>query len=93
MMEEREDQGGERTVRENNDGETETVTLEKVTGRWNKDENEDTLTNINLNMKSGQLIAIIGPVGMLTPTCWMTRYPLWMLMWGNISFNTAFKDS
>ena len=63
MMEEREDQGGERTVRENNDGETETVTLEKVTGRWNKDENEDTLTNINLNMKSGQLIAIIGPVG------------------------------
>ena len=63
LLEEREDQGGGRTVTANNDGKADTVTLEKVTGKWNKDEKEDTLSNINMNMKSGQLIAIIGPVG------------------------------
>lgn len=63
LLQEREDQEGGRTIFEKNDNQTETVTLEKVTGKWNKDENEDTLTNINLNLKSGQLIAIIGPVG------------------------------
>ena len=63
LLEEREDQGGGRTVTANNDGKADTVTLDKVTGKWNKDENEDTLSNINMNMKSGQLIAIIGPVG------------------------------
>ena len=62
-MEEREDQGGGRSITANEDGENETVALEKVTGKWNKDENEDTLTNIDLSLKSGQLIAIIGPVG------------------------------
>ena len=63
LMEERDDQGGGRSITANEDGESETVTLEKVSGKWNKDENEDTLTNIDLSLKSGQLIAIIGPVG------------------------------
>ena len=63
MMEEREDQDRGRTVNTNNDDKTDTVTLENVTGKWNKDENEDTLSNINMNMKSGELIAIVGPVG------------------------------
>ena len=64
LMEERDDQGGgRRSITANEDGKSETVVLEKVTGKWNKDENEDTLTNIDLSLKSGQLIAIIGPVG------------------------------
>ena len=63
-MEERDDQGGgRRSITSNEDGESETVVLEKVTGNWNKDENEDTLTTIDLSLKSGQLIAVIGPVG------------------------------
>ena len=59
LLEEREEQGGGRTIAQKED----TVALENVTGKWKKDENEDTLTNINLNLKSGQLVAIIGPVG------------------------------
>ena len=63
LLQEREDQEGGRTIVTNDDNKNDTVTLEKVTGKWNKDENEDTLANINLNLKSGQLVAIIGPVG------------------------------
>ena len=63
LMEEREEQEGERDTFAQNDDNVDTVTMEKVTGKWKKDENEDTLTNINLNSKPGQLIAIIGPVG------------------------------
>jgi len=63
LMEEREEQEGERDTFAHDDANADTVTMEKVTGKWKKDENEDTLTNIDLNTKPGQLIAIIGPVG------------------------------
>ena len=38
------------------------VSLHKVTGRWRKEE-EDTLTEISMEVQPGQLAAIIGPVG------------------------------
>ena len=65
LMEEREEQGGERVTfaHGEDDEEKDTIILDKVTGKWRKDKNEDTLKNINLNTKPGQLIAIIGPVG------------------------------
>jgi len=63
LLQERDDQEGGRTVNQIKDNKSDTVLLEKVTGKWNMDESEDTLTNINLSLKSGQLVAIIGPVG------------------------------
>ena len=63
LLEEREEQSGGRIIAQKEENQPDTVALENVTGKWKKDENEDTLTNINLNLKSGQLVAIIGPVG------------------------------
>lgn len=37
--------------------------MENVCAQWNEELNEDTLENINLNIVSNQLIAVIGPVG------------------------------
>ena len=63
LLEEREEQGGGRIINQREENKPDTVVLENVTGKWKKDENEDTLKNINLNLKTGQLVAIIGPVG------------------------------
>ena len=63
MLEEREEQRCVRTISPKVESLANTVRLEKVTGKWTKDENQDTLTNINLNIKSGELVGIIGPVG------------------------------
>lgn len=49
-----------RTEGEKNRGE---ITLEKATARWQPSNQEATLRNINLEIKRGSLIAVIGPVG------------------------------
>ena len=63
LLEEREEQGGGRIIAKKEENQPVSLALENVTGKWRKDENEETLTNINLNLKMGQLVAIIGPVG------------------------------
>ena len=35
----------------------------KITARWNKTTTEPTLRDISVDLKSGDLLAIIGPVG------------------------------
>ena len=42
---------------------TNTVELECVSGKWNKEETELTLDTMSLTASSGKLVAIIGPVG------------------------------
>lgn len=39
------------------------IVVSNVTGKWTTDQTEDTLQKINLTIKRGQLLAIIGPVG------------------------------
>ena len=39
------------------------VVMEKVSGKWNAEETELTLDNIDIEAKSGKLLAIIGTVG------------------------------
>ena len=39
------------------------VCIEKVTGKWNQEEDELTLDNLSLEARSGKLLAIIGTVG------------------------------
>ena len=63
MLPEREDREIGITVFRNDVNNMDNITLENVTAKWNTNENEDTLKNINLNVKYGQLIAIAGPVG------------------------------
>ena len=40
-----------------------TINMENITGKWNPQETEETLENVNLRTKPGQLLAIIGSVG------------------------------
>lgn len=40
-----------------------TVTLSSISGKWKAEEPEETLSNISLSIRPGQLVAIIGPVG------------------------------
>ena len=40
-----------------------TVALRGVTAKWRKEELEDTLADISMEVEAGQLVAIIGPVG------------------------------
>ena len=40
-----------------------TVSVERVTGKWNKDEKENTITEVSLAVRRGELVAIIGPTG------------------------------
>ena len=42
---------------------TNTVELESVSGKWNKEETELTLDNMSLTAARGKLVAVIGPVG------------------------------
>ncbi|KAJ8870929.1 hypothetical protein PR048_027231 [Dryococelus australis] len=39
------------------------ITMSGATARWTKESHEDTLSNIDLKVSSGQLTAVIGPVG------------------------------
>lgn len=39
------------------------ILLQGITAKWINDATDDTLHNINLNVSSGQLLAVIGPVG------------------------------
>lgn len=39
------------------------VVLKEVTAKWNPDSNDNTLTDLSLEVSSGKLLAIIGPVG------------------------------
>ncbi|XP_048505778.1 probable multidrug resistance-associated protein lethal(2)03659 isoform X2 [Athalia rosae] len=39
------------------------IQLKNVTARWGSDNKENTLSNLNINIKPGQLVAIIGQVG------------------------------
>lgn len=39
------------------------VVISNVTAKWTNSQTENTLENINLNVKPGRLVAIIGPVG------------------------------
>jgi len=63
LLHEREDQTLGRKTHVKKDAKSESLVLEKVTAKWNKDENENTLSNINMTLKPGHLAAIIGPVG------------------------------
>ena len=63
LLEEREEQAGERSTSTHDDHNKDTVTMEDVTGRWSKEEKQDTIASINLTAKPGQLLAVIGPVG------------------------------
>ena len=40
-----------------------TISIENAGAKWLSYEDEDTLKNININIKSGQLVAIVGQVG------------------------------
>ena len=40
-----------------------TVALRGVTAKWRKEEVEDTLVDVSMEVRAGQLVAIIGPVG------------------------------
>ena len=42
---------------------TNIVELDRVSGKWNKEETELTLDTMSLTASSGKLVAIIGPVG------------------------------
>ena len=39
------------------------VSLQNATAKWNDEITDPTLNNVNVTMKSGQLLAVIGPVG------------------------------
>lgn len=39
------------------------VNISNATAKWTNDQKRNTLENINLSIRPGQLIAIIGPVG------------------------------
>ena len=39
------------------------ITVENITARWNQELIQPTLNNISVSLKSGDLLAIIGPVG------------------------------
>lgn len=39
------------------------INISNVTAKWIQDEIENTLRRINLTVKTGQLVAVIGPVG------------------------------
>ncbi|PSN47509.1 hypothetical protein C0J52_02251 [Blattella germanica] len=39
------------------------IRVSNITAKWSEDLNEDTLTNVNLDVKPGGLVAVIGPVG------------------------------
>lgn len=39
------------------------INVKNVTARWDKENSEDTLENVNLLVQPGTLVAIIGPVG------------------------------
>ena len=39
------------------------IKMSGLTARWKQEESEDTLSSIDLSMKKGQLLAVIGPVG------------------------------
>ncbi|KAK0158239.1 hypothetical protein PV328_009270 [Microctonus aethiopoides] len=46
-----------------NEDDNKSVILEGVNAKWLESDNEDTLQNININIKAGQLIAVVGQVG------------------------------
>ena len=66
LLQERDDQARGLSV-QRCDGKLEvsrpTVSLEKITGRWSAQEEEDTLQSVSLKTFPGQLLAIIGSVG------------------------------
>lgn len=39
------------------------IVISNATAKWTPDQPENSLNNINLSVKSGRLVAIIGPVG------------------------------
>lgn len=39
------------------------IIISNATAKWTSSQTENTLENINLNVKPGRLVAIIGPVG------------------------------
>ena len=62
-MEERSSASITREAEEEKDGAKATVSVERVTGKWNKDEKENTITEVSLAVRRGELVAIIGPTG------------------------------
>ena len=74
MLQEREDQDSGRLISSKEDPE-EAVKMENIEGKWNQEETEKTLKNINLELKPGQLVAVIGPVGSgkVGINCWIYR--------------------
>ena len=40
-----------------------TVVMTQISGKWNHEETENTLTDVSLSVYPGKLVAIIGPVG------------------------------
>jgi ABC-type multidrug transport system fused ATPase/permease subunit len=39
------------------------IRIISITAKWNEDLTENTLTDVSLDVKSGELVAVIGPVG------------------------------
>ena len=52
-----------KTERVSGKDEDNTVVLDQVSGKWNKEETELTLDSMSLTASTGRLVAIIGPVG------------------------------